>query len=66
MKKLLTFPIIFVFFAAICTMSSAHAGGWKKSYHAGTFDRNLNYMGGTEIMLSRHIKVSFMPQQACG
>jgi poly(A) polymerase len=50
MKKLLTFLIIFALFAAICTMSSAHAGGWKKSYHAGTFDKNLNYMGGTEIM----------------
>jgi len=50
MKKLITFQIIFVLFAVIFTMSSANAGGWKKSYHAGTFDKNLNYMGGTEIM----------------
>ena len=50
MKKLLTFPIIFVLFAAICTASNAHAGGWKKSYHAGTFDENWNYMGGTNLM----------------
>jgi hypothetical protein len=50
MKKLIACSIIFVLLAAIFTMSSAHAGGWKKSYHAGTFDKNLNYMGGTEIM----------------
>jgi hypothetical protein len=26
------------------------ACGWKKSYHAGSFDENFKYMGGTEIM----------------
>ena len=50
MKKLITFQIIFVLLAALCTMSSANAGGWKKSYRAGTFDKNFRYMGGTEIM----------------
>jgi hypothetical protein len=50
MKKLITFQIIVVFLVAICTMSSAHAGGWKKSYQAGTTDKNGHYMGGTEIM----------------
>jgi len=28
----------------------ACAEGWKKSYHAGTFDKNFKYMGGTELM----------------
>jgi poly(A) polymerase len=50
MKKLITFPVMFAFLAAICAMNSAQAGGWKKSYHAGTFDKNFRYMGGTEIM----------------
>jgi hypothetical protein len=50
MKKLFTFPIIFALLAALCTMSSAHADDWKKSYQAGTIDKNGNFMGGTEIM----------------
>ena len=50
MKKLITFSIIFVFLAAICAMSSAHAEGWKKSYHAGSFDADWNYLRGNEMM----------------
>jgi hypothetical protein len=50
MKKIVKFQIVFMFLAAICIMSSAHAEGWKKSYHAGTFDKNGNYMGGTNLM----------------
>lgn len=36
MKKLITFQTIVVFLVVIYRMSSAHAGGWKKSYHAGS------------------------------
>ena len=50
MKRLITFPIIFALLAAICNMGIANAGGWKKSYQAGTIDKNGNFMGGTEIM----------------
>jgi len=50
MKKPVSFQIIIVLLAVIYTMSSAHAEGWKKSYHAGTFDKNFRYMDGTEIM----------------
>ena len=50
MKKLLTFSIIIVLLLTIFMTGSANAGGWKKSYQAGTIDKNGNYMGGTEIM----------------
>ena len=65
MKRLITFPIIFALLAAICTMGIANAGGWKKSYQAGTFDKNLKYMGGTELVFLENHKGKLMQEQVC-
>jgi len=50
MKKKNVSLVTVVMFLVVFSFHNACAEGWKKSYHAGTFDKNLNYMGGTEIM----------------
>lgn len=50
MKKLYAFPTVFTLMAVILNVSSGCDRGWKQSYHAGTFDKDLNCMGGTELM----------------
>jgi len=50
MKKKYVSFVMAVMFLVTFSFHNACAGGWKKSYHAGTFDKNFRYMGGTEIM----------------
>ena len=50
MKKRYVSIVTVVMFLVVFSFHNACAEGWKKSYHAGTFDKNFRYMGGTEIM----------------
>ena len=50
MKKRYVSIVTVVIFLVAFSFHTALAEGWKQSFHAGTFDKNLNYMGGTETM----------------
>ncbi len=48
-NKYMSLVMVVIFLIAF-SLHNACAEGWKKSYHAGTFDKNFKYMGGTELM----------------
>lgn len=50
MKKKHVSIVMVVMFLVAFSFHNARAEGWEQSYHAGTFDKNRNYMGGTELM----------------
>jgi len=50
MKNKYVSIVMAVMFLVTFSFHNACAGGWKKSYHAGKFENNIRYLGGTEIM----------------
>lgn len=50
MKKRHISIVTVVIFLLAFSFQNALAEGWEQSYHAGTFDENGNFMGGTETM----------------
>jgi hypothetical protein len=50
MKKRYVYIVFAVLLLGGFSFHNARADGWEQSYHAGTFDQNGHYMGGTELM----------------